>query len=335
MLLTTSAFGQKKDLDSIGRTQYVQTFKNYFFVWPVLKQRSTYFSIQTNDGSQKLTYRPNVTYHLGAGCYIFGVGVQLVAALPPSSASIETYGRSTAVDLQANIIGRHWGADLFTQEYKGYYLEDKNKEVPEGKPSPQRKDISTWNNGVTGIYFFNKRRYSMRSTYNYYERQLKSAGSILLSGNFNAFSIRCDSALYDRSYEAAFGPGPNFQRADYSTFSIAPGYAYNLVVLKSFFISASYAFGPALNWFKDADAVSKSVSFEVNTYSDLRIAVGYNGQRFFTGIVFNHLNRNVAYEGVLFSNSNDNFKFALGYRFREVGILKRRAYDIFRPKSSL
>lgn len=175
----------------------------------------------------------------------------------------------------------------------------------------------------------------MRSTYNYYERQLKSAGSILLSGNFNAFSIRCDSALYDHSYEAAFGSGPNFQRADYTTFSIAPGYAYNLVVLRSFFISASYAFGPALNWFKDTDAVSKSVSFEVNTYSDLRIGVGYNGKRFFTGIVYNHLNRNVAYEGVLFSNSYDNFKFALGYRFREVGILKRRAYDIFRPKSSL
>jgi hypothetical protein len=324
---------QNKELDELGRTSYVERFTHYFFIWPEVKQKSTSFSIQDQATGRKITFKPNVPLHVGAGFYMFGVGAQVLVALPASGSSESMFGLSSAFDLQANILGKNWGIDIFTQNYKGYYSTDNDKPTQSGAASPQRKDISTWNTGVNGIYYFNRRRYSMRSTYNYYERQLKSAGSFLLSGDINTFALRADSAIYSPSYVAYFGSDANFQRLDYTTFSIAPGYAYNFVVRKTYFVGASVAYGPAINWIHFNNGINpwnNQVNF--NTYLDVRLAAGYNSERFFTGVVYSHQARNMIYDGVLLSSTNDMVKFSVGYRFVEKGILKRRAYDIFKPK---
>lgn len=324
----------KRELDSLSRTMYVEQFKSYFFVWPVLKQRNTSFFFK--NGNTKLSYAPNVNYHLGAGFFVFGLGVQIVFPLSPSSQSEKIYGHSSAVDIQANVLGKNWGVDLFTQNYRGYYLEDNNKPLGKDIPRIQRPDITTWNNGVNGIYFFNKRRYSMRSTYNYYERQLRSAGSFIISGNFNIFSMRADSLLFSSSYQPVLGYAANVNKMDYTTVSVAPGYAYTFVIRKSYFIGMAAAVGPAFNWlrYSSSNEVWKSIA-GINSYLDLRLSTGYNSEHFFIGIAYSIQTRDILYEGILFSSSNGSFKFATGYRFKEVGILKRRAYDIFRPKSSL
>ncbi|HMI65984.1 MAG TPA: hypothetical protein VK517_08120, partial [Cyclobacteriaceae bacterium] len=121
LLLFRNAAAQQEDLNELARAKYVQQFPEYFFVWPVVKQRRTSFVLQSlKDNRQKLTYRPNVSYYAGAGTYIFGIGFQLVAAIPQNNSNIERFGESRAVDLQANILGKNWGFDLFTQDYKGY-----------------------------------------------------------------------------------------------------------------------------------------------------------------------------------------------------------------------
>jgi hypothetical protein len=332
-LVTASA--QNRELDSLSRTFYVERFLNRFFIWPVVKQRNTAFSLESADKSQKLTFRPNVKYHAGIGLYVFGVGMQLVFALPASPASEQIYGHSSAFDLQGNVIGKHWGVDLFTQHYQGYYLEDNNNPLGADTPRPQRRDIRTWNNGFTGIYFFNKGRYSMRSTYNYYERQLRSAGSIIASVNVNAFSLRADSAIYDSSIESAIGARSDIQRLDNTTFSAAPGYAYTWVLKKSVLVGCALAYCPSLNWLRyDVGSSPSRSTVQLNTFVDLRLSAGYNSKLFFAGISYIYQTRNVGLEGATFSSSNDAVKFAVGYRFKEVGILKRRAFDIFRPKAS-
>ncbi len=327
------ALAQHEDLNALARAKYVERFPEYFFVWPVLKQRSTFFVLQSrSDSHQKLTYRPNVSYYAGAGAYVFGVGVQFVVALPQTHDNLERYGQSKAVDLQANILGKNWGIDVFTQNYKGYYLEDPN--TPQGSNAPHRDDVHTTNLGVIGAYYFDKRRFSIKSTYNYFERQLKSAGSFLLSGNFNTFTVRADSSIYAPNYEALFGRNANFKSVNYTTIAVAPGYAYNFVI-RSWFIGASVALGPGINWinYQSADNPEKS-SVQLNTFTDVRLSFGYNGERFFTGIAFNRQSRAINYEGVRFTSSNDVFKFAIGYRFRAVGILKKTVADFLRPKSS-
>jgi hypothetical protein len=335
LLLFRNAAAQQEDLNELARAKYVQRFPEYFFVWPVVKQRRTSFVLQSlKDNRQKLTYRPNVSYYAGAGTYIFGIGFQLVAAIPQNNSNIERFGESRAVDLQANILGKNWGFDLFTQDYKGYYVDDPNRPLPAGAPNPQRQDVRTRNTGVTGAYFFDKRRFSIKSTYNYFERQRKSAGSFLLSGNFNTFSLRADSSIYSAFYEALLGQNANFKSVSYTTVAVAPGYAYNFVV-RSWFLGISLALGPGINWinYQTTSGPSKA-AVQLNTFTDLRLSFGYNGVRVFSGITFSQQSRNINYEGVRFTSSNDVIKFAVGYRFRAVGILRKTVADFLRPKTS-
>jgi hypothetical protein len=317
----------QKTTDST-RERYIKRFPDYFFIWPVVKQRSTSFDIENlPNKTEKLSYKPNGNYGLGWGMYIFEVGFELTFSVQPKQSTQYLYGHSRVSDLQANILGKNWGLDLFTQNYNGFYRSDKNITIPPNTPYPQRPDISTWNTGINGIYLFNKNRYSIRAAYNFSERQVKSGGSFLLSGTLNTFSLRADSAVYGSKYESKFGAPADFSKLDYTTFSVAPGYAHTFV-LKSFFFNTSLSIGPANHWVHYQSVVGTKDEVVLNSFVDFRLAIGYNGDRFFTGVNFITQARNIKLDQVQFTSSNSIFKMVVGYRFREFGILKKKASDL-------
>src|SRR5712671_2796795 len=88
--------------DSI-RSRNIQRFPNYFFLWPVVKQRSTSFDVK-NPSNQKLTYKPNGNYGLGFGMYIFEIGFEVTFSVAPKPSSQAIYGHSKVSDLQVNIL---------------------------------------------------------------------------------------------------------------------------------------------------------------------------------------------------------------------------------------
>jgi hypothetical protein len=309
------------------RNIYIERFRDHFFIWPLLKGRTTQFEIQqeSNRGN-KLTFKPNNTAGLGFGVYIFEVGVELTFAVPINAERESLFGKTKATDLQLNLLGKRWGLDLFYQNYNGFYVDDPNGKIVTGAPYPQRPDLRTRNLGINGIYFFNK-RFSLRSAYNFSERQRKSAGSFSLSGTLNFFRVQGDSALYSKKYEPVFGAGTAFYQIDMNTFSVSPGYSYTLVV-KSFFANASLSVGPAYHWVDyQVGGQSRSAS-SLNSFFDIRAGIGYNGKRFFCGVNLVNQTRTVKFENILFANSSTTFKLLFGYRFKEFGILKKRAADL-------
>ncbi len=72
----------------------------------------------------------------------------------------------------------------------------------------------------------------------------------------------------------------------------------------------------------------------VNTFNDIRVAIGYNSDRFFGGMSLVAQSRSIRFENVKFSNTNTIAKLLIGYRFREVGLLKKRAKDYIPGKGS-
>src|SRR5580765_9044239 len=127
LVFVTTSLAQSPS-DSI-RSKYIQRFPNYFFLWPVIKQRSTSFDVK-NQANQKLTYKPNGNYGLGFGMYIFEIGFEVTFSVAPKPSSQAIYGHSNSSDLQVNMLGKNFGLDLFTQHYGGFYLTDSNKPVP-------------------------------------------------------------------------------------------------------------------------------------------------------------------------------------------------------------
>ena len=333
VLLSLQLCGQNRYLDSLSRAQYVQRFPDYFFIWPVVKQRATSFVLQSlSDPSKKLTYSPNIKTHAGLGFYLFEVGFQFVVAIPQPPSSVEEYGKSNSLDLQANIVGKNWGVDLGTENYKGYYIEDSSNPIPSGVPKIQRRDIETWNTGLTGFFFFDRRRFSVRATYNFYERQLKKAGSFVLMGHANRFVYESDALVYDIASEAYFGSEGNFNKMNFSTLAFAPGYGYNYVI-KNWFLAATAAVGPSFQTFNyGVDKINHSV-FEIRPYLNWRIATGFNSERFFAGVTYSYQTLEADYANINYTNRNGSLRIAVGYRFREVGVLRKRAVEFMKPKS--
>lgn len=317
-----------EDKDSVRR-YYIKGFPEYFFIYPVLKQRSLNFEIAKADRSSVLTYKPNNTYSLGVGAYIFELGVELAFAIPLREQSLERFGESEARDIGLNVLSKRWGVDAFYQRYKGFYILDREYEPLPDELYPQRPDVNTKSFGFTGHYVFNHQKFSFRSAYNFAERQLYSKGSFLLFSSLYTFRVASDSSIIKGDRSPEFGADVDFTRLRYTTFSIAPGYTFNLTY-NNFFLNTTLAIGPAHHWINyDLETPPEEQhDIAINSFFGARVAIGYNGYRMFGGIGFISQGSRLKFDQVTFANNNSVFKIVVGYRFNEVGILKKRALDM-------
>lgn len=314
------------------RSAYIKSYPDNFFIWPVLKQRKLDFEFQNQRGSDdQLLYRTNKPYSLGLGMYLFEVGFELAFAIPLNEQSKRIYGESEARDLQLNVLGKRWGIDAYYQRYSGFYIDDPEHKVPSGRPYPQRGDIATRNLGVTLNYTFNHNKFSFRSAYNFAERQLESAGSLIAFATLDNFSVNADSAIVGKNYESRFGLSSKIEDVSSTIFALAPGYTYSLIY-KGFFLNGMLALGPGSNWLRyNLEEEGNKKDLVLSAFVAARIALGYNGDRVFGGLTFMSLGRNARFDDVALTSSNTSFKILVGYRFQEWGILEKRALDI--PRS--
>lgn len=324
-IISIQSISAQRTTDSL-RASYVREFPDHFFVWPVLKHRSLNFGISVKDNDREsVAFKPNNNSSAGFGFYLFEVVVEITFALPITDKQKRIFGESEARDLQINLLTKSWGMDLYHQKYSGFYRDDLRVKGP--IDGPARPDIETRNFGISGFYVFNHRKFSIQSSYNYAERQLKNKGSFLVYGAINSFKTEADSALLTESTRAGLGEGADFEDLRCTTLSIAPGYSYNLIFNKVF-INGTVTAGPAHHWvyYRKEDGEERyDISFNA-TYS-LRLAAGYSTDRWFGGIGFVLQTRAVSFEDVLFENTSTTAKALVGYRFREKGILKKRLWD--------
>ena len=337
LMVCFNVFAQIDEPDSVNveridpdtlRAYFIQSFPDHFFLYPVIKQRSLSFALEKRDRSEQLTFKPNNAYSLGVGGYLFEVGAELTFSVPIDEKSRSMYGESDSRDVQLNVLGKTWGGDLFYQKYQGFYLSDRENPVLPGTPFPQRGDIVSRNFGITGNYVFQNRKFSFRAAYNFAERQLHSKGSFLLFASLSSFKMSADSSILTPAQEAVFGENVSFRRLRYTTFSIAPGYTYSMI-FRDFFVNGTLSVGPAHHWITyQVEGDRERNDIAINSFIGARIAIGYNGPRLFGGLIFFSQGRNVRFEDVQFSNNNGTFKVLVGYRFREFGMLKKRAWDL-------
>jgi hypothetical protein len=326
-------FSDSTDSGKVNRHHYIKDHPDHFFIWPVLKQRTQNYELETKDPEKRtIGYYSNKPYSLGVGVYLFEVAAEIAFAIPLNAKSKSIYGESESTNLQLNLLGKKWGIDGYFQRYQGFYMKDSKVEVPANTPYIQRPDIKTQNIGLNVNYTFNYNKFSFRAAYNYSERQLKSAGSFLLFGSFDNFNISADSAIIGTKYQASFLSTSKVRDIRALIVGATPGYTYSLIY-EGFFINGALGFGPAYNFvdytMEDNSNGSKST---VNVFAILKISVGYNSDRFFGGMNFSTQSINSKIENIALTSSISSFRILAGYRFLERGILKKRAKDIPKRK---
>lgn len=326
LLLASFASGAQTPPDST-RGRYISRYNDRFYFWPVIKRRTLTFDVASRATPRdQLSFKPNNSFSMGVGAYLFDVSMELSVSVPIDEQNRTRYGTSEARDLSATVQGTNWGIDIFTQRYEGFYLA--NPSV--GKSVfPIRPDVRLTNLGGNGIYVFNKNRFSLWSAYNFSERQLRANGSFLLAWTVNGVHLSADSVILSPSYQTRVKTQTNFNEVQYATFSVAPGYSYNLV-WKKIFLNASLAIGPAHHWvyYSGSDRVAH-YDIAINTFVDGRLALGYNSERWFGGATLVSQARAVRFEDITLSTQSSSVRLLVGYRFQEKGFLKKSWKEFF------
>ena len=326
--LMACLIGRANENDST-RHDFIESYSRYFFFGPLIKKNNLEFDIiSANDVKKSYTFKANHTYSLGFNVNLFDVNLGIVFAVPLNTKSEQLFGSSDVSDLQLIAISRRWFADVYFQRYNGFYVQSPDVVIPNGQPFPQRPDLVTQNLGMSFAYIFNHQKFSLRAPYIFSERQKVSKGSFFLSYVLSSFTMAADSALIPASKWIEWGDGASVNEVRFTSLGLAPGYSHTFVV-KKFFLNMTLALGPAHYWVRYSAATNPAQNdIRIDFYSLGRVGMGYNGERFYSGISVTAQSRSLTYERTTFQNSISTVRLVAGFRFLEHGFLKRKATDL-------
>ncbi|MEQ9593403.1 MAG: DUF4421 family protein [Cyclobacteriaceae bacterium] len=315
------------------RATYIHKYSNHLYLAPLFKQQNFDFDVTSpNDPDLNYLFKANTSVSLGAAVSIFDVNFEAAFSTSLNTKDESIYGSSDARDLQVRVIGKQWIADLFSQNYQGFYLEASNQTIPSGQPLPQRPDMLTKNFGLSFAYAFNHNQFSLRAPYIFTERQKVSKGSWLVGYTFSSFTLSADSSFVPQSEWDTWGKGATIEKARFTSLGFAPGYTHTFVYNK-FFLNLLLVFGPAHYWVRYTEQENKVTDdIRIDFYSGGRVGVGYSGDKFFGGINLSTQTKNVNFDESRFRNNTSVFRIVAGMRLREIGILKKGAIDILKGK---
>ena len=326
-----SAYGQKdrKEYDTLDLKEFSQNFYPYSFT--NVKNHNLYFS-NFDDSETYVNYTPNSPLYLGVG---FDYKWMTFSYAFPLQSKEDKKGSN--FNIFYGMSRRKFRFSLMYQQYQGFFMEDPT--LPgdwweRNDRLPFRADIKDYIVQGTFFYLFNNRKVSYRSSFLYFEKQLKSAGSFTLGSNFFISGLTADSSLIPSALDSSFGDGVKSQKVLDVNLGVKIGYLYTWVFHKNWHLSAHFA--PALYFNKDRlfTSISDQDSLTKVTQSlffgfDYRIVLGYDNDTYFGGLMLLGTNTKQDFTQSSFSSDYSVIEVYFGKRmnlhFRKEE--KRKTFD--------
>lgn len=251
-------------LSSFTVTQYgfSQSFTDSNYIQPYEQKRTVTAFVARR--SLELKYldrniKPNSPLNLGIGYYQKNTIINFeVSFLGVKLASNEKYGKTSVIDLQAHNYGKHLVLDVYYQRYKGFY------EADEGQaPKAIFPNLTVQRIGAEVTYLFNSSKFSSKAAFQQKEKQLRSAGSVVLGGGLYHTQLSDTRELTQL---------PDNKVANVQL-GLGAGYAYTWVINPYWLLSgiATTGIGACNAW-----SEFKSARLKVFPRAYARGAIGYN-----------------------------------------------------------
>ena len=236
---------------------YIGSYQRDFSIQTYVYQKFTVLTHEV-DGVET-NYRPNSPVGIGLG--INYKNFSLIGGRTFSFLRDREKGKTELLDFQYHYYGRKFIADVFFQNYKGFYVMEGEKE----RVVRLHPDIKLAQYGLSGQYVFNNKKYSYRAAFHKREKQIKSAGSFHLGAGAYYNYLSGDESLVVNQHN---------QISNYQV-GISGGYAHTFVIKRDFFIALDVSVGVNLV----ADKFSNLLkSADVYPSFFPRVALGYNSE---------------------------------------------------------
>lgn len=300
LLVVFSVGFNGKGQDTLTERPYFERFDDFFLVKAGINNRSLNYNLSPRVNGvtqflQRLWYRPAVQNTLGVGVRFKGVGVSVGFKLIQHPAIKARQGDSDYFDIRVGSMGYKLGWEINYQDYKGYFVSDLDlrslngilgsaSNLYSGDTLLRRDDLRTQNFTANFHYIFNSDKFSYRAAFVLDQRQLRSGGSFLLNGSVGYFRASADTNFVLSSPSAEFDPNARYRRTDFYTASVIPGYAYNLVFGKGWYVTLGVSAFASLMYYDLTTGTSRDEAVSYLLKGVARGSAGFHGKRWVFGV---------------------------------------------------
>lgn len=305
---------RKSTTDYIIEDGHIDQINQYMNVRLSLKNYYEFFSLNSNNNKYDIRTNSGTTLKLAADYK----SISIWYTFTPKDLGLNTEevekGTTGGFNFGFSVIRKNWFNQFNFRYINGFYLENTKDYIPTWKTGDvyiQKPKLGyAALEGTTGYKFNSK--YSLRSVNSQTERQLKSTGSLILSANYRFYQLKDESSpLFD-----------SILRSDNYELGFNLGYFYNIVVKKNLYISLGASPGLGIIYSKVDQKNSSTLIQQSNHNSGVfrlsgHVGIGYNGERFYTGLYADFsaggfLKENIPVVNTDFRNLYQAF---VGYRF--------------------
>lgn len=321
-LFPANSFAQQDSRDKFDRDFY-ESYTDQITSRLFFSQKYTSLRIRGEDKTKDLQYRPNTTLNFGVGATYGWFTLNLAYGFDFLNRADKSKGKTNYLDLQSHIYPRKMSIDLFGQIYKGFYAYPQEIAPHDGKSWYQRPDIRVQHFGAAAYYILNWRKLSLRAGMLQNEWQKRSAGSLLLGGEFYYGQNKGDSALVPLAIQDQYKQA-GVTKMRYMDIGPGIGYAYTFVMQEHWYalgvLSSSFPISFHKQWRNGETEHKLSISPDLLT----RLGIGYNSSRMNISMMW--INSNVQTKGKNgeYAIRTGNVRLNAAYRFIPGAKLKRK-----------
>jgi hypothetical protein len=307
--------------------EYITSFGNHPHLTFELAKRSQRIDIRVPDKDTfLLRYEPNTKTNFVASFDYRWLSLSL-GLFSIHSGDASRKGDTQQFTFGASFNGKRIWNSNFIQVYKGYYISNPSSVDKQWNPAtdlyPQRPDISTATFFSNVYYCFNPQRFSYKAALWQLERQEKSAGSFLagIALRYQLLLSDTSQTLIPPSVESLFKPENRLIGRSISNVNLNAGYVHTFVYRHSWFLTLYLVPGISIqsSAYLAEDRQVRKETNHVAGSSEFRFILGYNGDRWYSGLSSYSISFSSNREMNVRLDSNYNwFRFFVGYRFNAI-----------------
>lgn len=318
---------QAGDKDSIATlplkydTNYIVNYQYHIQIRGLGLNRQSSISLLNTEEDENINFSTNNPFSFGIAVDYSWVSLEYTNSIKGFELTDSRKGNTESSAFRLRFNGRKFSGSLFLRNTFGFYLENVEEWVPdwfeEHENYPGSDDLNTQIIAGSIYYTFNHRKFSNAAAYKQSDRQIKSAGSPLIGllANIEGISSKIPMISSDSLVDKFL----NISRVRYLKTGIFGGYMHTFSINKRLFIHGAlnqgvmYSIGRGE--YHDTNEIKKLNAIGVSVFA--RLALGYNGSKWFAGSLFSadFFISDVSSE-LTSSTGYTYFKIYLGYRFK-------------------
>ena len=267
-------------------TSYYKSAKNKLNLGLVISERSYQLDVtgqDKNSGALGFKYKANAPAAIGFMIDTKKLTLQVLFRLKPRNDPKR--GISEFGNLALSLGGRKTVFEGGYRFFKGFYDETSGNYLPgytDSTPFYRQPSLTANYIKLKGYYFLNHKKFAYKATYSAGYRQLKSASSAVITGNFLSERLVSDEAYIPAFLDSQYVSGKNIRGVSHYGVGMGAGYSGTLVFSKRFF--ANLTLVPSLHlqrrlYYKTDTSPDKGTYLTL--LLDSRFSIGYSGEKMF------------------------------------------------------